>query len=831
MAGTSSEHRAGGIESPPVQDFEKLGAFYLGRLYNLERKAREEALLLYDSKDLVTHGLCVGMTGSGKTGLCIGILEEAALDGIPAIAIDPKGDLGNLLLTFPELRAEDFRPWINEQDASRKGQSPDAYAAAQAELWREGLAEWGQDGERIRRLRESVDLALYTPGSTAGLPLSILASFAAPPAALRQDGELLAERIGTTATSLLGLLGIEADPLQSREHILVSTILGEAWEAGRDLDLTRLIHAIQEPPVERVGVLDVETFYPAKERFQLALKLNNLIASPGFASWLSGEPLDVGRLLYTAEGKPRISILAISHLSEAERMFFVSLLLNEVVGWMRGQPGTTSLRALVYMDEIFGFFPPVANPPSKTPLLTLLKQARAHGLGVLLATQNPVDLDYKGLSNAGTWFLGRLQTERDKGRVLEGLEGVAAGSGGAFDRAGMEETLAGLGKRIFLMHDVHRPEPAIFESRWAMSYLRGPLTRSEIKRLTGDRLPEADAPAEPAARVEPAATGPQAGDRPVLPPDIREFFVPFRGTRPTGSGLHYAPVLLGSAEFRCDDRKAGVDVSREIMALFPMTPGPVPIDWDAAGIAGSTDLDLSDAPVEGAVYGDPPTAALDEKSYTKWRRQFADWVYRTQVVRILRSPVLEEASRPEESERDFRIRLQQLARERRDESGAALRKKYESRIARLEEKSRRAQQAVEREREQARTQKVQTAISFGATILGSVFGRSSLGRGTTAARGVGRSIEQAGDVHRAAESLAAAQEELRVLDAEFRAELDALKERIDPLTEPLEEIEIRPEKNDVSVRLVSFAWAPHWDDGAGRRTPAWQRVASPPWRP
>lgn len=814
-----------------MQDFEKLGVFYLGQVYDMERKEREEALLLYDSKDLVTHGFCVGMTGSGKTGLCIGILEEAALDGIPAIAIDPKGDLGNLLLTFPDLRPEDFRPWINEDDASRKGQSPDEFATQQAKLWMEGLAEWGQDGERIRRMKESVDLALYTPGSTAGAPLSILQSFAAPPVALREDGELLADRIGTTATSLLGLLGMEADPVQSREHILISTILKEAWGAGRDLDLTTLIHAIQEPPVKRVGVLDVEAFYPAKERFELALKLNNLIASPGFESWLSGDPLDVGRLLYTPEGKPRISILAIAHLSEAERMFFVSLLLNEVVGWVRSQPGTTSLRAILYMDEIFGFFPPVANPPSKTPLLTLLKQARAQGLGVLLATQNPVDLDYKGLSNAGTWFLGRLQTERDKARVLEGLEGAAAGTGAGFDRGAMEQTLAGLGKRIFLLHDVHRPEPVVFETRWAMSYLRGPLTRSEIKRLAGDRPREAGAPVEPAAETKAPNDRPEPREkssvapgstRPVLPPNVGEYFVPLKGMRPAGSTLRYNPALLGAAEFRCDDRKAGVDATREITALFPMATGAVPVDWDAAGIAGFAAEDLQGEPEAAAVYGDPPTAAMNAKSYTKWRREFADWVYRTQAVRLFRSPILKAASRPEESERDFRIRLQQLARERRDEAAATLRKKYEPRIARLEEKGRRAQQVVEREREQARTQKVQTAISFGATILGSVFGRSALGRGTTAARGVGRSIEQAGDVHRAEETLAAAQGELKALDDEFRAELELLEERIDPLTEPLEEIEIRPEKSDVSVRIVSLAWAPYWENAAGQRTPAWQ---------
>jgi hypothetical protein len=387
-----------------MPDFEKLGVFYMGRAFDLSKKKRLDDLLLYDSRDLVTHAVCVGMTGSGKTGLCLSLIEEAAIDGVPAILIDPKGDLCNLLLTFPDLSPSDFRPWINEDDASRKGMSPDEYAKQQAELWKNGLAEWGEDGERIRKLRESADFAIYTPGSSAGLPVSILKSFAAPPQAARDDEEVLRERVSSTATGLLTLAGVDADPLKSREHILVSTILAAAWQKGEDLDLASLISRIQTPPVSKIGVVDLESFFPAKERFALAMGLNNLLAAPGFASWLEGEPLEVGSLLRTASGKPRIAIFSIAHLSDAERMFFVTLLLNQTLAWMRAQSGTTSLRAILYMDEIAGYFPPVAAPPAKAPLLTLLKQGRAFGLGVVLATQNPVDLDYKGLSNTGTWF-------------------------------------------------------------------------------------------------------------------------------------------------------------------------------------------------------------------------------------------------------------------------------------------------------------------------------------------------------------------------------------------------------------------------------------------
>jgi hypothetical protein len=405
--------------------------------------------VLYDARDLTTHAVIIGMTGSGKTGLGIGLLEEAALDHVPVIAVDPKGDLGNLLLTFPKLAAEDFRPWISEHQATERGLSADAFAKEQAALWKKGLAEWGQDGARIERLRAGTEMAIYTPGSNAGLPLSVLKSFDAPSRKLIDDVDLYRERVQATATGVLSLVSVDADPATSREHILLSRILDEAWQDGRSPDLPGLIAAIQAPPFTRVGVMDIESFYSSKDRFQLALRLNNLLAAPGFDAWLQGESLDIARLLHTEAGKPRISILSIAHLSDPERMFFVSMLLNELIAWMRAQPGTSTLRAVLYMDEIFGYMPPVANPPSKPLFLTLLKQARAYGLGLALATQNPVDLDYKGLSNTGTWFIGRLQTERDKARVMEGLEGVRSEG---FDRQKMEQTLAGLGKRTFLLH-------------------------------------------------------------------------------------------------------------------------------------------------------------------------------------------------------------------------------------------------------------------------------------------------------------------------------------------------------------------------------------------
>jgi len=819
------------MTAPAAKDFEKLGVFYLGRRFDPERKQSTDDLSLYDSRDLVTHAVCVGMTGSGKTGLCLSLLEEAALDGIPALVIDPKGDLPNLLLTFPDLRPEDFRPWINEDDARRKGLTPDDYARQQAELWRKGLAAWGQDGARIRRLREAVDLAVYTPGSTAGLPVSILKSFDAPPPAVREDRELLAERIATTATSLLGLLGIEADPVKSQEHILISTILGVAWRAGQSLDLAQLIQQIHTPPVARVGVLDLESFFPARERFALATTLNNLLAAPGFAAWTEGEPLDVQAMLYTREGKPRISIFSIPHRADAERMFFVSLLLNQTLGWMRNQSGTTSLRAIVYMDEIFGYFPPVANPPAKQPLLTLLKQARAFGVGVVVATQNPVDLDYKGLSNAGTWFIGRLQTERDKLRVLEGLEGATAGAGAGFDRARMETLLSGLASRVFLVNNVHDDGPAVLETRWAMSYLRGPMTRSQIKTLMDPRRAAAPATgaqtaATTALSAAAPAVEPAGAARPVLPPEITQHFVPIRGETRAGERLVYQPMLLGAAQVRFADRKTGVDVARDCAYLAPIGGGAVAVSWDGAEETTVAVEDLESSPADGAAFAELPTSATRRKSFETWAKNFSGWLYRGQKLDLYRSPRLKLLSRADESEGDFRIRLQDSARQQRDQITEKLRQKYAPRMAGLEEKIRRGEQALTRESEQVSQQGLQTAISIGATLLGAFLGRkavtaSTVGRATTAMRGAGRVLKERKDVGRAQDTVEALQQQLAALDAEFRAEAEKLGAGAEG-ADALETLSLSPTKQNIAVKLVALAWAPSWRDAQGGLTPAWR---------
>ncbi|MCA9134028.1 MAG: ATP-binding protein, partial [Planctomycetales bacterium] len=664
-----------------MPDYEKLGSFYLGKKYELAARRLLEEKVLYDAKDLTTHAMCVGMTGSGKTGLCLSLLEEAALDGIPAICLDPKGDLGNLLLAFPQLAAEDFQPWLDPSEASRKGLSLDEFAVQTADQWRAGLTAWDQDAARVQRYRDSVDLTIYTPGSNAGIPLTVLTSFAAPPAEILDDPEALRERVAGAASGLLTLLGIEADPLSSREHILLSTIFDTAWRQGQNLDLPSLIRWIQTPPIDKIGVFDLESFYPGDERLKLAMTLNNLLASPSFAGWLEGEPLDIRKLLYTPQGKPRLSVISIAHLNDSERMFFVTILLHELVSWMRTQPGTSSLRALFYMDEVFGYFPPTAKPPSKLPMMILLKQARAFGLGIVLATQNPVDLDYKGLSNIGTWFLGRLQTQRDKQRVLAGLEGAAVQAGTGFDRGAMEQTLAALGSRVFLMNNVHDQRPTIFQTRWAMSFLRGPLSRQQIQTLMDPRRAQAAADASTASTAaspsaDTSATAgqpqvsttrpapPQHQPRPVIPGDVDERFWPPQQPLAQGSVGLYRPALLAQAACHYVRASANVDHWLDYTLLYQPDPALATDPWRAAQRLPRGVVSWSTQPEQGFGYDELPAEMLKARQYKSWGKGLADHLYRHRPLRLYRCVELKCYSEPGQDELDARMSWAQQARER-----------------------------------------------------------------------------------------------------------------------------------------------------------------------
>lgn len=795
-------------------NYENMGSFFLGRQVDPDDPDAAGPLLLYDARDLTTHAVAVGMTGSGKTGLCLSLLEEAAIDGIPAIAIDPKGDLGNLLLTFPDLAPGDFRPWVDEAKAARDGVTPDELAASEAAKWKKGLASWGQDGERIRRLRKAVDLAVYTPGASHGLPLAVLRSLSAPPAGLEEDPDARRERVASTVSALLALAGEEVDPLQSREHILLSHIVERAWDDGTDLDLESVIRAVQSPGFERVGVLDLESFFPEKDRFTLAMQLNNLLAAPGFEAWLEGDPLDVRSLLFTAEGKPRISIVSIAHLADAERMFLVTLLLNEILAWVRTRPGTASLRAILYMDEVFGYLPPTRMPPSKPPLLTLLKQARAYGLGVVLATQNPVDLDYKALSNTGTWFLGRLQTERDKKRVMDGLDGASAFADSGLDRRQMDRLLGGLESRTFLLNNVHEDGPVLFRTRWAMSYLRGPMARPEIRRLMATRR-SAD-PAPDAAAVEtrerhdppPAPPGGPRVDRPVVPPGVEEVFVAPSAGRDAGP---YVPALLAEVDLHYARSALDLDRWERVTCVSPLPAEVPPNPWESAGLHPG--LDISADPRPGVPFAELPAAAARPTSYRSWEAALKGHLYQNRPIELQRVKALKLVSEAGESAADFQVRLRESLRDARDDEIDRLRDRFAARLARLDERIRKAEERVEREESQYSQQKMQTAISVGATVLDAFLGRKkmsrrSMGRATTAMRGAGRASREKDDIRRAEEAVAALRAERAGMEEEFASAIETTRDRFDVDAVEVETLSIAPRKSDITVQRLALAWIP-----------------------
>ena len=814
------------MSAPSPKVFEKLSSFYLGRHYDLEGGKLKDDLLMYDAKDLCTHALCVGMTGSGKTGLCLSLLEEAAIDGIPAICVDPKGDLGNLLLAFPEMAPEDFKPWLEPRDASRQGKTIDEHATDTAAMWKKGLASWGQTPERVKKFKESVDVAIYTPGSNCGIPMTVLKSFDAPPAAILEDSDAMRERVTGAASGLLTLMGVEADPLLSREHILISSIFDHCWRESKDVSIGDLIGLIQSPPIKRVGVLDLDSFMSPTDRGKLAMRLNNLLASPAFSTWLEGEPLNIQNLLYTAEGKPRLTILSIAHLSDSERMFFVTILLNELLAWVRTQSGTSSLRAMFYMDEVAGYFPPVANPPSKPPMLTLLKQARAFGLGITLATQNPVDLDYKGLSNIGTWFLGRLQTERDKARVLEGLEGAAIQSGQAFDRSAMEQILAGLGSRVFLMNNVHDDGPSIFQTRWAMSFLAGPLARDQIGRLMADRKSAmASKTAESAESVD---DEPAAPARPVVPSGIEERFMVPSLIPDDEVKLLYRPGVYAESTLHFVRSSADLDQWIDAKQMVPCGRS-VPDDfWEASRPIGP-DTQWGEEPDEDYHFSELPTELMSTSNFRSYEKQFKDYLYRHRFMTLYKSTLLKKYAPGGSSEAEARNHFKQTAREELDTATEKLRSKYATKMARLNAKLQTAEARVEREAQQYQQAKMSSMISFGASILGAFLGnkiasRTNVSKMGTAMRGAGRATQQKGDIGRAEEQLQQIAIDMQDLDARLSEELDELGEKFDVASWELDTTVIPPRKSDLKVDDPWLIWTPWQVDSSGIATPLFEVI-------
>lgn len=817
------------------------GKFFLGRITDPGSGKATDDILLYDGDDLTTHALVVGMTGSGKTGLCIDLLEEAALKNIPALMVDPKGDITNTLLHFPDLLPADFAPWVNADQARREGKSVDTVAEETADLWRNGLSGWGIERDRIQALKDSVQFSVFTPGSDAGLPVSILASLAAPGIPWQGNEELLREQISGTVTALLGLTGMtDIDPVQSREHILLANIFEFAWSQGKDLNLGELIMQTQNPPFEKLGFFDVNTFFPEKDRFKLAMNLNNIVAAPGFQSWLDGEALDIERLMYDSDGRARHTVFYIAHLNDHERMFFVTLLFSAVETWMRTKKGTGSLRALVYFDEIFGYLPPVGNPPSKDPMLRMLKQARAFGIGLVLASQNPVDIDYKAMSNAGTWFVGKLGTEQDKNRLLDGL---TSASGAGLSRAEYDQLISSIGKRVFLLRNVHEKAPVLFQTRWAMNYLAGPLTRTQIpalNSLAGMDEPPMDAAstqsssAVPAAVISTAASSPDAGATepqielpgtrtpPVVPAQIGEYFLPAtqnlaeaaqqRGRSvPMGAeeyGLLYRPVLLAQADVLYENRKYQLDHETVVTILVEEPDERGHLRWDEYRLESIDSRGFGRSPVPQSRFAGLEQPLADGRKMKALQSDFADWIYDEIAAVVKANETLGVYAGPEISDADFEKMCRQAAEEKREAEIDKLEVSYEKKIDSLETRLKREERELREDQADLDRSKQEEMTTYAETVF-SFFGgrRRSLSSAMSKRGKRGRAEE---DVQESIEEISEIKEDISELEEELQAAVKEIEEKWAEIAADTSEIRVAPYKKNIDVNLFGVAWFPYY---------------------
>jgi hypothetical protein len=839
--------------------------FFLGRLFDTKTAKLTATDLNYDSADLTTHAVVTGMTGSGKTGLCIALLEEAALNGVPAIIIDPKGDLTNLLLHFPELLPSDFQPWIDPEVVRRANKTPEQASMEAATAWRNGITEWGMTPERILDLKNSAQFSIYTPGSNSGIPVSVLSSLDAPGLDWEENREVLRERISSTVTALLGLVGMnDLDPLQSREHILLSNIFEEHWSAGRGIQLDELILQTQTPPFDKLGAFPVDTFFPPKDRMSLAMTLNNILAAPAFEAWREGQSLDIQSLLFTSDGMPRHSIFYLAHLSDGERMFFTTLLLSAVETWMRTQKGSTSLRALLYMDEIYGYLPPTANPPSKQPLLRMLKQARAFGLGLLLATQNPVDMDYKALSNTGTWFIGKLQTERDKNRLLDGLESLAGG----FSRAQMDKLISSLGKRVFVMNNVHEKNPILFQTRWAMNFLAGPMTRTQIKDLNalvgaGEvaapqpksmpvsapkvtaapppidhvqpiSVPTA-APVQPKMQTPPRSTSTASSNgsmtKPSLPAGIREYYLPQNYSLPEAfnaagktqaygasiQGVVYRPTLIASAQIRVLDRKYGVDVEVTKTALVNGLDRRGIVRWEDFPYAGPSLEKLESGPAPSSKFGSIEPPLNDSKMMTALQKDFTDWVFRNSSVNARANIALKVFAGPDVSQADFMKACADTARDARDAEIDKKTATIDKKIKSIEDKLFREERELRQDQEDLKNRNLEAGIN-GVEAVAGLFGlgrKKSLSTPVSKLRMAQNAKE---DVRESEDAITQYRKDIADLQSQREEIVSEISDRWGRIVSDTTEVAINPKKTDVYVNIFGIAWKPFYIIQAGGET-------------
>lgn len=788
--------------------YEKLGLFYLGREVDLNSGTPTMLPLLLKNKSITTHGAIIGMTGSGKTGLGIALIEEAIMDNIPSIIIDPKGDMGNLLLTFPDCEPADFLPWVDPAEAAAKGLTPEQYAAKTAETWKGGLESWGQGTDRVADLRAKADLRIYTPGSSAGLSVSVLSSFQAPAEDVLADTDTLNSLVNSATASLLALVDIAGDPLQSREHILLSSLLLHFWRQGRDLTMETLISCIVSPPFDKVGIFPLDTYYPQQQRMGLAMSLNNILASPTFGAWTEGEPLDIQRILYSKSGNPRTAIFALAHLSETERMFFVTMLLNQFIGWMRKQPGASSLKALLYMDEIYGYFPPTANPPSKKPMMLLLKQARAYGVGVLLATQNPVDLDYKGLSNIGSWFIGRLQTRQDQERVVEGIVGA---SDGTLETDQVKQLLADMKGRRFLLNSAHLDEPVLFETRWVMSYLKGPISKHDIKKLMAGRKQEGGDTVDLSPQPASHAAHERAKAEPLRPVVSSAIEQRFYLQNIVSEEIRFEPWIAARASVRFLSGKRNIDIINNVDLRLYLDASFANPEWKSAEEASySLDVCRSTPPSESVYYPLPP-GFEKLRNFRGLTKDFSDYLYQNKRLELFRFQGTSFESRPDESLGDFKVRFSDHLREQKDAAVEQLRKKYQTRQGRLEQKLNRALTKVDKEKVDVRTKTTDSLISLGVAVVGAFFGRktfsaANIGKAATGMRSVGRVAKEKSDLKRAEETVLEIQNSLEELAVEVEEKVEEISSNFILDSHEIETFAIKPRRSDIFDVDLLLLW-------------------------
>jgi hypothetical protein len=796
------------------------GSFHLGKTIDPKTGEPGTDEVVVGSSDLTTHGVIVGMTGSGKTGLAVVLIEEALRAGIPAFVLDPKGDMTNLALVFPDLAPASFQPWVSEAEAQAAGVSVEDYAAKQATIWREGLASSGIGPERLQELRDAADVTIYTPGSTAGVPLNIVGSLGVPRLSWDTEEEALRDEIEATVTSLLALVGIRADPLASREHVLLSNLIENAWRAGRDLDLGTLIGEIQTPPIRKLGVFEIDQFFPPADRTKLAFTLNSLVASPSFAAWGQGDPLDPQAMLFTPEGKPRCAVVYLAHLSEEERQFVVTLVFSKLVTWMRGQAGTPDLRALAYMDEVFGYVPPSASPPPKRPILTIFKQGRAFGLGLVLSTQNPVDLDYKAMSNAGTWLVGRLQTENDKARVLEGLRSAA----GNTDVAALDKAIGGLGKRQFLLVSAKSSTPRLFATRWAMSYLSGPLTKEQVALLEPAekqrKLQSVTSSAEPAqttAAPAPVVTELGPDESSVAPPVAAGITVSFLdAAAPWASGIGAVPgssrlraFLAARVSLRYDDSTADVDEQEEFEAVYGPLDGA--FDLDSETQVDYDERDFAAAPPASAVYVLPGVPVAKDAFFKTTAKEIRDRLVEQRPLELQRNRQLKLVSRPGESPEDFARRCDAAAQERADAETAKIRDRLEAKRDRLDRALAQAQRRVEELQTDTTSRRATEVLAGAGAVLGALFGgrrstRSMAGAISSAASRRGMSARSAERKETAEAKVDATKDDLAELEQEIADEVSEIDERWRGAADEVDTLSIRLEATDVRVVETRLVW-------------------------